>query len=550
MDVRILIVDDSLAVIEALTNILTRQNYGVEAATNGRDAWRRLVAGAEHRSPMPDLVLLDLNMPEIDGLTLLKRLRADERFALLPVLILTVESNAKTQLQALEIGANDYLAKPVQAMELLARVQTLLNWKLAERNQKRQMEHLIEAGRTFLSTLELDEILDRAIETTVAGMQAENAAIWMRGGSNDGLTCRAASGRHAEHLLGLHLSPGECIPGWVMAHPEPVLITDAGADARRCRRMEAIVDFQMRDLVAVPLIVRGTCLGVLEAINKQNGPFSTTDLAWMAVLAPTVAAAIANAQLFRMLHRRTSQLKARNEELDAFAHTVAHDLKTPLGTIVGFAETLETAYEDIAPEEARHYLHIVARSGRRMDRIIEGLLLLAGVRKTAVEIAPLDMDEIVSESLERLSSMIQNLEAQVDAPKSWPSALGYAPWVEEVWVNYISNALKYGGQPPRVVLGAERRENGMAYFWVRDNGAGIPQDAQGKLFAPFTRLGQTQIEGHGLGLWIVRRIVERLGGQVSLDSAPGRGSVFAFTLPAVDSEFQIADACGSRESSV
>ncbi len=547
MDVRILIVDDSPAAIEALTDILARQGYGVEAATNGHDAWRRLIAGAEGQSPMPDLALFDLNMPGIGGLSLLERLRSDERFALLPVVILTVESDASTRLKALAVGANDYLIKPVQSLELLAKVQTLLNWKLAERTQRRQMEYLIEAGRAFLSTLELSKILDQAIETAGGGMQAENAVIWIRGDSDDSLTCRAANGRHAEHLRDLRLSLGEGIPGWVMAHQESVLIADACADDRRCRRIEKTVDFQIRDLIAVPLIVHGDCLGVLEVINKQKGLFSATDLAWMEVLAATTAAAVANAQLFRMLRHRTKQLKTRNKELDAFAQTVAHDLKTPLGTIVGFAETLKTAYEDISPEEAHRYLHTIARNGRRMDRIIEGLLLLPWAD---TEMEPLDMGEIVSESLERLAAMIQQFKAQVDAPETWPTALGYAPWVEGVWVNYISNALKYGGRPPRVVLGAERQKNGMIYFWVRDNGPGLPQDAQEKLFAPFTRLEQRQIEGHGLGLWIVRRIVERLGGQVSVDSAPGQGSVFAFTLPAVDLDFQMTDAGESRESSV
>ncbi|HDQ72961.1 MAG TPA: response regulator [Chloroflexi bacterium] len=547
MDVRILLVDDSPAVIEALTNILVKQGYQVEAVTNGRSGWHRLVAGAEDRAPMPDLVLLDLNMPEMDGLTLLARLRADARFALLPVVILTVESDSKTQIEALEAGANDYLAKPVQALELLARVQTLLSWKLAERNQKRQMERLIEAGRAFLSTLDLDAILDRAMRITMDEIEAENATIWMREDSGDGLTCRAASGRHATYLLGLHLAHGEGIPGWVLTHQEAVLIADARNDPRRCRRMEAVVDFQMCDLAAVPLIVRGSCIGVLEMINKRDGAFSATDLSWLEVLASTAAAAIANARLFQALRQRTTQLKARNEELDAFAHTVAHDLKTPLGTIVGFAETLEVAYEEISTEDACRYLHMIGRSGRRMNRIIDGLLLLAGVRKAEVEMEPLNMGEMVAEVLERLSGMVQNLKAEIHAPETWPVVLGYAPWIEEVWVNYISNALKYGGRPPRVMLGARQLEDQMTYFWVRDNGKGLSREAQARLFVPFTRLEQGQMEGQGLGLSIVRRIVEKLGGQVSVDSTPGQGSVFGFTLPSVDS--QLSDEQGARDVS-
>ena len=110
--------------------------------------------------------------------------------------------------------------------------------------------------------------------------------------------------------------------------------------------------------------------------------------------------------------------------------------------------------------------------------------------------------------------------------------LVYDIWVEEVWVNYISNALKYGGQPGRVELGAEQVGTHSAMFWVRDYGAGIPREEQVRIFAPFTRLGRSGVKGYGLGLSIVRRIIETLGGEVGVDSLPGEGSTFWFTLPA------------------
>ncbi len=107
--------------------------------------------------------------------------------------------------------------------------------------------------------------------------------------------------------------------------------------------------------------------------------------------------------------------------------------------------------------------------------------------------------------------------------------------MEEVWVNYISNGCKYGGQPPRLELGWDRPEGESAVrFWVHDNGDGISPDDQPRLFVPFTRLDHVHVKGYGLGLSIVRRIVEKLGGQVGVESegVPGRGSLFYFTLPA------------------
>jgi signal transduction histidine kinase len=129
--------------------------------------------------------------------------------------------------------------------------------------------------------------------------------------------------------------------------------------------------------------------------------------------------------------------------------------------------------------------------------------------------------------------LIQQYHAEICRPGAWPAAVGYAPWIEEVWINYLSNALKYGGQPPVVELGADVQDDDWIRFWVRDNGPGILPDDQARLFTPFTRLSQVDLEGHGLGLSIVRRIVEKLGGEVGMESdTTGSGSLFYFTLPA------------------
>ena len=100
-----------------------------------------------------------------------------------------------------------------------------------------------------------------------------------------------------------------------------------------------------------------------------------------------------------------------------------------------------------------------------------------------------------------------------------------------MWVNYLSNALKYGGTPPRIELGATAQPDGMVRFWIHDNGPGIPPEQQDRLFTPFTQLSQVQTKGHGLGLSIVQRIVEKLHGQAWVESVPGLGSTFSFTMP-------------------
>jgi signal transduction histidine kinase len=226
------------------------------------------------------------------------------------------------------------------------------------------------------------------------------------------------------------------------------------------------------------------------------------------------------------------ELRQLNQDLDAFAHTTAHELQTPLSLIRGYTEILQS--EITSPAEHREYLDIVVRNTHKMSNIIRELLLLTGVRKTNVETAPLNMKDIVAEARQRLTHLIQTYQTEITLPQHWPKAMGHALWVEEVWVNYLSNGIKYGGKPPRLQLGATENPDGTIKFWVQDNGLGLTQEEQLKLFAPFTRLDQVQTVGYGLGLSIVRRIIEKLGGQTGVESEgiPGKGSLFYFTLPA------------------
>ncbi len=237
-------------------------------------------------------------------------------------------------------------------------------------------------------------------------------------------------------------------------------------------------------------------------------------------------------QMEEALRQHAADLEARNKELDAYGHTVAHDLKNPLSLIIGYSDLLEEDCATMPVDELREYLRMIARSGRKMVNIIDTILLLSSLREADAEmITPLDMAHIVAEVRDRLAYMIGEYQAELAIPNSWPVALGYGPWIEEVWANYISNALKYGGSPPRIELGATEQDDNTVRFWVRDHGPGLKPEEQARLFTPFTRLDQAHPKGHGLGLSIVQRIVEKLGGQVGVESEVGQGSVFFFTLP-------------------
>lgn len=242
----------------------------------------------------------------------------------------------------------------------------------------------------------------------------------------------------------------------------------------------------------------------------------------------------------RTIQQEAELYKQKTEELDAYARTVAHDLKQPIAAIVGYADLLP----EIMPANAENALLLkavaaIGQSAEQADRTIRALLLLATVNKTAVPVEPIDMAAIVKNALQQLQIMIQEKSAIVHLPDRWGTAVGHQPWLEEVWRNYLINALKYSGSPPELTIGCDSATANMTRFWLEDNGPGIPPQYRANLFKEFSHLPKTNSsdESHGLGLAIVKRIIEKLGGEVGYEAGPERGSIFFFTLPTQLSEF-------------
>ncbi len=241
------------------------------------------------------------------------------------------------------------------------------------------------------------------------------------------------------------------------------------------------------------------------------------------------------------LRRRNEELQVLTAELEAYDYTVAHDLKNPLSMIVGSADLLSGVLARVEGEGPQRMVKNILEGTRRMNDIVESLLLLAGTRSDEVRVEALDMAGIVDQACRSLEPEIERAEAGLHVAEDLPAALGYAPWIESVWTNYLSNALKYGGQPPHLEIGYELEtpapgagRTEMIRYWVRDRGPGLTEEEQARLFVPFSRLDRPEKLGHGLGLALVRRIVHKLGGQVGVKSVAGEGCTFWFTLPRAD----------------
>ncbi|MCB0137461.1 MAG: hybrid sensor histidine kinase/response regulator [Caldilineaceae bacterium] len=357
----ILVVDDKPANLRLLSQLLSEHSYNVRPVLSGAQA----IAAAQ--ALPPDLILLDIKMPEMDGYEVSRRLKDDPRTSLVPILFISALHETEDKVKAFEAGGVDYITKPFHADEVLARVRTQL----------------------------MLQQLRRDLETELA--------------------------------------------------------------------------------------------------ERDN--------------------------LIR--------------DLQAYAHSVAHDLRSPLAGALGFAQLLDDPSFPLENEERQEYVRVVVESLEKANSIIDELLLLAEVRKSEISIEPLDMTLIVAQSLHRISILVAESGALITHPESWPLTVGYPAWIEEVWVNYITNAIKYGGRPPVIELGASHSDNGEVRFWVQDNGNGLSVEQQAMLFVPLTRLEMTRATGYGLGLSIVQRIVHKLNGRVGIESRgiSGEGSRFYFTLP-------------------
>jgi PAS domain S-box-containing protein len=402
---------------------------------------------------------------------------------------------------------------------------------LAKQNEA--LQALYNGALDISSHLEMSGLLRRIMKRATDLLEADRGGGIYLYDADEGVLRLVETEGIDQERANVTLKPNEGLSGRVFRSSQPLIVNDY---TNWEGRAAVLIPDPPSAMMGVPLFSQGKTIGVLTLIaNSHNRTFGKVDVQLAELIAAQASVAIQNARLFEQAQQEITRAGKLIEELDAFAHTVAHDLKNPLALMLGFSHLLISELDQLSPAETQECVQAINQSGKKMWSIVEELLLLASVRQLdEVETEPLDMSSIVSEAMERLQLLIAQNKARIIIQKAdeWPSAIGYASWVEEVWANYISNAIKYGGAPPQVELGATVQDDGMARFWVKDNGPGIAAEDQTRIFDQFERLEIKGVSGHGLGLSIARRIVERLGGQVGVESSVGSGSTFYFTLPA------------------
>ncbi|MBK9125142.1 MAG: CHASE domain-containing protein [Chloroflexi bacterium] len=225
------------------------------------------------------------------------------------------------------------------------------------------------------------------------------------------------------------------------------------------------------------------------------------------------------------LHRYTRSLEETNSELLAFNHTIAHDLKSPLAIILGYADLLQD--EDLTPN-GRRMLSMIPKMVDALLEMIEDLLKLATLRDAEAKVEKVDVNAVVQRTLERFGDNRDSIVIE----DMLPPAMGHPQWMTEVFANLISNALKYRDDQRELRIHIRAKPDGdRVRYEVQDNGLGIAPEDKARIFALFTRLNSNHERGLGIGLSIVQRMVTKLGGELGVESELGKGSTFWFTLP-------------------
>jgi PAS domain S-box-containing protein len=450
----------------------------------------------------PDLVLLDVMMPGLDGFEVCRRMKAHPETRDIPVIFMTSLTDIADKVTGFRVGAVDYVTKPLQIDEVIARVTTQLA-VIADRKETQHKLHLL--------TYALDKVGE--IILLMAGDSSQ--FIY----ANEG----------AAHILGYDRA--ELAGGMGMVDIDPTWSQKEWSDFWRTLCEKHTLTFESRrrtkDGRIFPVEVTASCF---EFSNQVYHLVICRDISDRKHAEEEIYAL--NASLEQRVRERTAQLEAANKELETFSYSVSHDLRAPLRSIDAFSSILLTDYKDKLDEDGQDHLTRIHAASQRMMQLIDDILNLARVSRGQLRRQPVDLGRIARVVADALVKNEPERKIEfIIAPDL--IAEGDPNLLQITIENLFANAVKFSGPRPvaRIEFGMKDGERGPVYY-VRDNGVGFDVAYADKLFGAFQRLHtQAQFPGTGVGLATVQRIIHRHGGEIWAESQPEHGATFYFTLP-------------------
>lgn len=557
----ILIVEDDPISRNILSNIFENEGYTVSVGSDGLEGLEKILQEA------PDLVILDVVLPRLSGYEICRSVRKNPVSSSIPILMITSLDQKENIIKGLKSGANDYIPKPFNPSEVLARARVHLEQKffldkLKDRTSKFRLAY--EVLETTTSLLDLKRILFVLVEKTAAALKAERCSIvvidngWDR--ENGPLKGRVLVSHEDSNLHEISIDLSK-YPEILQAFRtgEVVLVEDVATDPLMKDVREMIAPLGYQSILAAPLSFRGEMMGALLLRSARSGQsFSEEEIAIARVIAGASTNAMKNAALFEALEDRTRRAERLNEELlesnrelerlskvkSEFVSTVSHELRTPLTSIIGFSELLAEEQAGPLTAEQKDYSRQILRKGKDLLGLINDILdtgrLEAG--RIVCRFRMVNLQDVISNVLSSTRHVTGSKPlVQLDLPDGLPEIEADPDKVVQVLTNLTTNALKFSPVGSPVVISARllagRRENDksdLLQVSVTDQGIGITEESLEKVFERFFQIDQGASRcrtGAGLGLFISKSLVELHGGKIWAESIHGKGSTFHFTLP-------------------
>ncbi len=402
----------------------------------------------------------------------------------------------------------------------------LENWRLYHSllTQVDRFKALMKGAQNILSKKSLTSTLEAIVDEAVRILRADRCAIFLRSAGPAQLECALARGLSPAYIR--FVIERICdLPGRaLLARSGPIVIPEmAEVDmAREIAAREGV-----RSAAVFPLETGGELLGGIAFYHNSRRTYTQEDLEIGQLLSHQVAIAVQNARHFEEAEKRAHEVETKNQELEEFVSIASHDLRAPLISIEGFASRLLQMYGDRLDDEGRRFLQRIVENTRYMYALTQSLLNLSLASRHSGPPAECDLNEIVGEVVRNLQSALNDSGAEM-VIRPLPGIIGDPVGIRQMFANLIDNAVKFvhPRRMPKIEVGYDPPD-----LFVRDNGVGIPADKQDAIFRSMYRLHEVSCDGLGMGLSIVRKIMERHGGRVWVESDGRTGSTFRMRFP-------------------
>ncbi len=393
---------------------------------------------------------------------------------------------------------------------------------------------LVELSVTLNSTLELEALLQLITATATELLDCEGASILLYDEKNPRLFFAAATGSDPARLAEIPVPIEGSLAGTIFRTNQPLIMNDVQQDPRHYSLVSEHIKFKVKTLLGVPMPIKDRTVGVLEAVNKHDGPFSESDVSILSVIAAHAAIAIHNARLLAATQQALARVKETNQIKSRFLALASHELRTPLGIIIGYATFLQRDAKGELSEHANQVVNAAEKMRSLLDQMSNLTLLQADEMEIQQERLPIQ--EVLNAALDEIKYFAAKRDLQlVYAFRDEPIYVNLDfEKTTLAFVNLLNNAIRFSPEESEILVGATEQD-GQVMAWVQDHGIGIPADQLHKIFEEFYQIeppNTRRYSGLGIGLTIAKGLIEAQGGRIWAESeGVGKGSTFRVVLP-------------------